>query len=324
VTSSPDFVSVTVVATNPLPTSNIAPLATVTASSETPATGQLAIKAVDGVIDGYPGDYTREWATNQEGVGAWLDLSWPATYTVNRVVLYDRPNSGDQILGGTILFSDGTTLTVGPLDNDGMATEYQFGTKSIVSLRLTVNAVSPGSANIGLAEIEVYGLLANDIDGDGVPNADDCAPEARGTSAIPGETNGLRSDADKRTLHWNAATQAHVDDLYRGSVAHGVAFTYNHQCVAASVTLRSAVDPMVPAPGEFFYYLVEGRNSCGDGSLGSGNEGQRPQLSACASDPSADSDGDGTPDVDDVCAAVSDPAQIDTDGDGLGDACDAG
>ncbi|MBI4687480.1 MAG: hypothetical protein HY756_06840, partial [Nitrospirae bacterium] len=56
-----DTVTITV---NPLISSqNIAPLAIVSASSENPATGQLAAKAVDTVKDGYPGDYTKEWAT---------------------------------------------------------------------------------------------------------------------------------------------------------------------------------------------------------------------------------------------------------------------
>jgi len=331
----------------------------VTASSETPATGQLAIKAVDGVIDGYPGDYTREWATNRQGAGAWIDLSWPATYIVNRIVLFDRPNTSDQILGGTILFSNATTMAIGPLNNNGTATEYQFAEKSIISLRLTVNSVSSGTRNIGLSEFEVYGFIANDSDGDGVPHAvdncpsvanpsqsdldgdglgdscdadrdgdnvldaADCAPDARGTSAIPGEAFGLRSEADKQTLRWDGASQGHVYGLYRGSMADGVTFAYNHQCVATSVPQRSAIDPIDPAPGEFFYYLVEGRNSCGGGSLGSGAGGQRPQLAACASNSLVDSDGDGTPDEDDVCAAVADPAQYDTDAGGLGDACDA-
>ena len=51
---------------------NIAPLGAVTASSEALADGQQAVKAVDEVIDGWPGDFTREWATLSEGAGAVL------------------------------------------------------------------------------------------------------------------------------------------------------------------------------------------------------------------------------------------------------------
>ena len=86
--SLPDSVNVQVYSQQP----NIAPLATVTASSETTQYGQTAVKAVDGVIDGYPGDYTKEWATAGEQNGAWLKLTWSVPYSVSRVILYDRPN----------------------------------------------------------------------------------------------------------------------------------------------------------------------------------------------------------------------------------------
>ena len=183
----------------------------------------------------------------------------------------------------------------------------------------------PLVVNAGQADLDGDGLgdlCDPDRDGDAVPNESDCAPDARGTSQIPGETLGLRSEADKRTLQWNGAAQGHVYGLYRGSVASGQAFVYNHQCVVASVPGRSASDTTIPAPGAFLYYLIAGRNSCGNGNLGSASPGPRPQAPACASDPAMDFDGDGTPDVDDVCAAIADPAQLDTDGDRIGNACD--
>ncbi len=154
--SAPDAVSVTILSGNPAPT-NVAPLATVTASSQNPQTGQTAAKAVDGVIDGYPGDYTREWATNSQGVGAWLQLSWAVPYTVTQIILYDRPNPNDQILNATITFSDGSSLPVGPLNNNGAATTYSFPAKVITGLKMTVTGVSSSTLNIGLAEIQVYG-----------------------------------------------------------------------------------------------------------------------------------------------------------------------
>ena len=136
---------------------NIASLAAVTASSENSSTNQLAIKAVDGVIDGYPGDYTKEWATSGGRAGSWLQLNWSVSYTVDRVILYDRPNLNDQILSATLSFSDGSTLTVGPLNNAGAGTEYTFSPKVITSMRMTANTVSGGTQNVGLAEIQVYG-----------------------------------------------------------------------------------------------------------------------------------------------------------------------
>jgi hypothetical protein len=137
---------------------NIAPTATVTASSEASLYGQTSIKAVDGVADGYPGDYTHEWATDGQGANAWLTLTWPTAHSVSRIVLYDRPNSNDNITSATITFSDGSSITVGPLANDGTATEYDFTARSITSLTLTVTGVSSGTLNVGLAEIQIVGI----------------------------------------------------------------------------------------------------------------------------------------------------------------------
>ena len=54
---------------------NIAPLySALTYISQNTATGQLATKAVDGVADGWPGDYTKEWATKGGKAGSWILL----------------------------------------------------------------------------------------------------------------------------------------------------------------------------------------------------------------------------------------------------------
>ncbi len=167
--SAADSVNITVTAANPSP--NVAPLASVTASSENTANGQLAVKAVDGVVDGYPGDYTREWATRSQGVGAWILLTWGNYYVVDRMVLYDRPNSNDQILGATLSFSDGSTVAVGPLDNSGKAVEITFAPRTTSSVKLTVNSVSSSTGNVGLAEFQVFGTMGAGINLPPVANA---------------------------------------------------------------------------------------------------------------------------------------------------------
>jgi LmbE family N-acetylglucosaminyl deacetylase len=136
---------------------NIAPLAAVTASSENPADGQQAIKAVDGVVDGWPGDYTREWATNGQRTGAWIKLTWSAFYLVDKIVLYDRPNSNDRVTGGTLTFSDGSSLTVTSLSNNGAANAVTFTPRNVNSVTFTITSVSATTQNVGLAEIQVYG-----------------------------------------------------------------------------------------------------------------------------------------------------------------------
>jgi LmbE family N-acetylglucosaminyl deacetylase len=150
--SQPSTVTVTVTPAG----SNIAPQATVTASSQNTATGQLATKAVDGVIDGYPGDYTKEWATVGGGANSWLNLQWNNAFTVSKVILYDRPNLDDQITGATLKFSDGTVVQVPALNNDGSATVVTFPAVTTSSLLMTVTSVSSNTQNIGLAEIQVF------------------------------------------------------------------------------------------------------------------------------------------------------------------------
>jgi LmbE family N-acetylglucosaminyl deacetylase len=136
--------------------SNVAASATVTASTQNNADGQTAAKAVDGAIDGYPGDYTREWATTGGKAGSFLDLAFPSAVTLNRVVLYDRPNADDQITAGTLTFSDGTTESVPSLNNAGQGTVIDFAARSTTSLRLNVTAVSGTTINVGLAELQAY------------------------------------------------------------------------------------------------------------------------------------------------------------------------
>ncbi len=100
--TSTDTVNVTVKA--PQGYGNIAASATVTASSDSPQYQQTAAKAVDGVIFGWPDDYTHEWATAGQGAGAWLKLTWTSSYVVDQVVLFDRTNLNDQILSATLTF----------------------------------------------------------------------------------------------------------------------------------------------------------------------------------------------------------------------------
>ena len=121
-----------------------------TASSQDTSTGQTAAKAIDGVVDGYPGDYTKEWATVGGGTGSWLKLTWTSSQTINDVVLYDRPNTNDQVTGGTLTFSDGSTVTVPALNNTGSATTVTFPTKITTSVLFTVTSVSSTTQNVGL------------------------------------------------------------------------------------------------------------------------------------------------------------------------------
>ncbi len=219
---------------------NIAALSAVTASSETPSTGQLAIKAVDGVIDGYPGDYTKEWATNGQGAGAWIRLTWPTAYTVDQIVLYDRKNTTEQILSGTLTFSDGSSVAVGALDNLGAPKTVAFTPRTITWVQFTINSVKAGSSNIGLMEMEVDGVLA------GINTAPQITAGPTASPADIGENQTSQlsvtaTDPENDVLTYTWVPQS---GTITGS---GATVTFNPPAVTADTVVR--IDLTVRDPG---------------------------------------------------------------------------
>jgi hypothetical protein len=85
-----------------------------------------------------------------------LTLTWPGAHTLDRVVLFDRPNLDDQVTGGTLTFSDGSTVAVPSLDNAGAATTVDFPARATTSLRFAVTSVSGATHNVGLSEIQAW------------------------------------------------------------------------------------------------------------------------------------------------------------------------
>ncbi len=133
---------------------NIAPEATVTESTSKLDKG--GVKAVDGVVDGWPTPGSlNEWASDFEGAGAWISLDWGQDVELSTVILHDRINGSDQITSARLDFSDGSSVDVGELPNDGSALEVNFATRTVTSMTLVVTGVSAATVNVGLAEIEV-------------------------------------------------------------------------------------------------------------------------------------------------------------------------
>ena len=130
---------------------NIAPLATVTASSEDSARGQSA----EGVADGRPD--TNEWTTAGEGAGAWITLSWDHPATVTEIDLYDRPSPLDNVLSGTLTFDDGSIIVVRALPAGGEPERVVFAPKTIRSVTFRIDQAQ--GRNVGLDEIMVIGTL---------------------------------------------------------------------------------------------------------------------------------------------------------------------
>jgi LmbE family N-acetylglucosaminyl deacetylase len=137
---------------------NLAITAQVTVSSENTANNQGGSKAIDGVIDGMPHDPAREWVTLNQLAGAWIQLNWPSAVSIAQVNLFDRPHFSENVLAGTLSFSDGTSISVGALPSTGKVLPVTFSPKTVTWVRFTINQAE-GTAT-GLSEIQVLGLPA--------------------------------------------------------------------------------------------------------------------------------------------------------------------
>jgi LmbE family N-acetylglucosaminyl deacetylase len=200
-TTTPPAPPVAVDPNAPLSTHDVTPGAVVTASSQNTADGQTAVKAVDGVADGYPGDHRAEWATTGGRDGSRLSLVWPSARTIDQVVLHDRPNTSDRITGATLAFSDGSTVAVPALPDDGTAATVTFPARASSSVVLTVTSVSASTRNVGLSEITVRSATAppvvtqpvlTDVTAGAVATAswDDAAAGQTAAKAIDGVADG--------------------------------------------------------------------------------------------------------------------------------------
>ena len=112
---------------------------------------------IDGVAEGFPRNQAAEWASNHGGVGTKVKLVWEMPEEVGSLWLFDRPNESDQVCGAKITFSDGSTVEVGELPNDG-ATPFRlkFPAKIITWLEVTITKVGPKTKNVGFSEIAVF------------------------------------------------------------------------------------------------------------------------------------------------------------------------
>jgi len=135
---------------------NVARIATVRASSA--HAGSTPEGAVDGTVEGAQNDISREWVSQGESASAMIRLSWLDEQLVDRIWLFDRPNKIDQILAGTLVFSDGTAIKTGELPDDAAkGLEVKFAPKKVQWLIFAVEKTKGTAQNIGLSEIAVFG-----------------------------------------------------------------------------------------------------------------------------------------------------------------------
>ena len=129
---------------------NLAPFAKLSASS-------LSNEhyGCENVVDGIIGEHGRgEWASKGEA-NPWLRLEWQDATAVDKIVLHDRPNPDDYLRQGKLSFSDGSSIEVTDIPNDGSAKTVEFATKTVHWIKFEATANTPG--NNGLSELEVHG-----------------------------------------------------------------------------------------------------------------------------------------------------------------------
>nr|WP_238362267.1 fibronectin type III domain-containing protein [Actinopolymorpha pittospori] len=102
------------------------------------------------VHDGF-GAAAGEWASGGEQ-NPWIRLEWTTPVQADTITLYDRPGV-DDATGGTLSFSDGSSVPVDGIPADGGAKTVSLGQKRFTWVRFQV--VGGSGPNVGLAEFEV-------------------------------------------------------------------------------------------------------------------------------------------------------------------------
>ena len=166
-----------------------------------------------------------------------------------------------------------------------------------------------------------------DDDNDGVLDGADCAPTFKGVVSLPlpvGPTVRVDIGAGGASINWQKSVNGLVSNVYRGSVAPGVLWTYELDCISIETPFTESADNTTPPQGTSFYYLVSAVNECGESEAHS-DSGATPIFASpsCSPFSTADTDGDGVSDRSDNCPLLYNPDQEDVEDDGRGDLCDA-
>ncbi|MCJ8011506.1 S-layer homology domain-containing protein [Paenibacillus sp. KQZ6P-2] len=115
-------------------------------------------KVIDGIKMGAPG--VGEWASLGEK-NPWIQVNWPTNQTINQITFYDRANPTDWSQGGTLTFSDGSTLEVSGIPNDGSGYSVNFPARTVTWVKFQISSNSGGSN--GLSEMEFAWIIPAEV-----------------------------------------------------------------------------------------------------------------------------------------------------------------
>jgi hypothetical protein len=122
-------------------------------------------------------------------------------------------------------------------------------------------------------------------DGDGVPDALDCAPSDPSAYAIPGAVQDVRYET-RNALFWSPPASPSgsgiVYDVLRGSLpGFPVGSGAGEVCLASGTATAFIDEGSVPDPGAGAYFLVRAANVCGKGTYGARSSGIERTSAAC-------------------------------------------
>ena len=92
----------------------------------------------------------------------WIRMEWEKPQIIDRIIIYDRASEEEYIAGGKLSFSDGTSIWVRQIPNNGFGKEISFDPKTIEWVKF--EATDGEGKDIGLSEIEVFAASENSND----------------------------------------------------------------------------------------------------------------------------------------------------------------
>lgn len=113
-----------------------------------------------GIVD--KGEWVCEGVTTSWGSirFPWIKLEWSSLQSIDKIVLYDRSALNEHIAGGKLLFSDGSTIWVNQIPNDGTAKMISFEPKTVDWIKFIVTDGT--GKDLGLSEIEVFSAFSKE------------------------------------------------------------------------------------------------------------------------------------------------------------------
>ena len=92
-----------------------------------------------------------EWASTE--TNPWIQLTWSSSQKIDKIKLFDRPVIGRSANAGTLTFSDGSSISVTGIPDNGDAKEISFSTKTVTWVKFQVT--SGIGDYVGLAEFQI-------------------------------------------------------------------------------------------------------------------------------------------------------------------------